>query len=270
MITRSNIITDIKNTNTIAAIHDLEKFAKIKWGVEDIDLTGLDANAMQGTFAVMDRAIERYPELRGTVKSLKVTAMFETMTANLHGSLRFDSTDYANGNFEIAKQGYANYVELGIYPTGTALEDAGVHELGHMLEARLVKERESDWTLQKVAWEKCKHARRILDSALKRVNLNERDIAKGVRNAFPMIAQGSDDVLVGFYRGLSADVRRGIDIHSISKYATANASESFAEAFKDVVANGDNASGLSKAIMREYENYRREESLTCPCPCPLS
>lgn len=100
----------------------------------------------------------------------------------------------------------------------------GVHESAHAVEWMLLQKNSTyhyDWE-RITAWNDCTEAKRIVSQACK--NVKKTASGKGKRNAEL--------------------------ISSIFKYAQSNPSETMAEAFADVYANGNNAKPLSKEIKR--------------------
>ncbi|MCL2158622.1 MAG: hypothetical protein FWH48_04365, partial [Oscillospiraceae bacterium] len=57
----------IINIPSGATIEELENFAKEKWSVDKIDITGLDPDAVGGTF----EAMEQYPQLRNRIIEIR-------------------------------------------------------------------------------------------------------------------------------------------------------------------------------------------------------
>jgi len=60
-----NSILDITNANTL---EELSIFARAEWGVESIDIAGLDASAVKGSFEAMNKVFMDHPELVGKIK----------------------------------------------------------------------------------------------------------------------------------------------------------------------------------------------------------
>ena len=114
--------------------------------------------------------------------------------------------------------------KTGFWVKNTTPESIGVHEAAHGVEWALINANPAyEFEFQKVlAWNDCTEAASIVSEACK--NIKKTEYGKGKTNK---------------------DM-----ISAISKYATASKSETMAEAFADVYANGDNASPLSKEIKR--------------------
>lgn len=107
---------------------------------------------------------------------------------------------------------------------GVSPESIGVHEAAHGLEWVLLQVNPAyDYDFQRVlAWNQCTEAKGIVSQACK--NVKKTVFGKGKVN--------------------------GKLISDISTYATTNASETMAEAFADVYANGEGANPLSVEIKR--------------------
>jgi hypothetical protein len=112
----------------------------------------------------------------------------------------------------------------GFWISNASPASIGAHETGHAVEWLMLESNKSyqyDW--QRIdAWNKCTEAKGVVSQACK--NVKKTEYGKGKRN-FQLIA-------------------------GVSRYAQENASETMAESFADVYANGENANPLSIEIVR--------------------
>jgi SPP1 gp7 family putative phage head morphogenesis protein len=231
-----NSILDITNANTL---EELSNFAKAQWGVESIDIAGLDARAVKGTFEAMDKVFRDYPVLAGKVKTID-TNTDKVMTTEHVGfgdyRIAFNPTYYSD--IENIKREYADKAsDLSHYfPAGTNWTNVGVHELGHVLHGIVLDEKYYDvietggydraWVSRGRDRARYETAGQILDVAW-----------KNAKKAHP------DD-----YPDI---ISLKIATNEISEYAIVNNNEAIAEAFGDVRSNGKNANKLSIEIVKE-------------------
>ena len=124
-------------------------------------------------------------------------------------------------------------VAKGWWPKGTTVASIGSHETGHGVEAVLIKlcgRYQYRWE-ETQAWNDCTEAKLIRSEATKAIK--KTPYGKGKKN-------------VELYQ-------------AVSRYANDNASETMAECFADVMANGQNANPLSLKIfeiaLRMYNSY---------------
>jgi len=230
-------------------IAELEQYVKDRWGVQDVNLQGLDVEAVRGQFEAMDRAIQANPELKGAIRSISGKDIDGMMTTNLSGDIFFNNVDFAQGNLESLKTKYARGVESGFHVKGTTWEHMGVHELGHRFEAEMIHSRSVTYATKVRDWNSGNTADRVVNDAIKGVRLPNDVIAQGVRNIAPGVASQSNQELMQLYRGFHADGRRATRIASISRYASTSSSEAIADAFLDSTINGNNANPVSLRIM---------------------
>ncbi|MCL1988120.1 MAG: DUF1073 domain-containing protein [Firmicutes bacterium] len=248
-----------ENITKSAKLTSCENMATQKWGVQSCDLTGLDDTAMEQTFAEMNKVFEKFPELKGQLKEIKavsssnsdidVNSFMDTTLDTMRINIDFFGTD----NIKQTKKFRREDVENGHAPKGTEdITSIAVHELGHLLEAKLVNK--SEPINNRVnAWNDCKYSSKIVDSAIDSVKLTNDEIVRGMHNLDDISKKVAKSTLINQYNNSTLQTQRDPKIASISGYAITLPAETLAEAFTDIWFNGNKANSLSCAIMQEYE-----------------
>lgn len=195
----------------------------------------LDFGSVKSALSGLESVLDKVPGLKATLKKVKtsksgvMSCSGENITFNPHYFEKSERIQKA-----CAEQSASRYWVKNASPASI-----GAHECAHAVEWMLLQQNpalEYDW--QRIdAWNKCTEAKKIVSQACK--NIKKTDFGKGKRNIEL--------------------------ISTISRYAHDTASETMAEAFADVYANGENASPLSLEIERltletikTYEGSRSE------------
>ncbi len=163
------------------------------------------------------------------------------------GQIWFNPKYYSN--IEKIKKAYNDSLMINHFPTGTNWTNPGVHEMGHRLNAEVIKKRTLLAFNYKNDWNSGKTAKIIVDIALKNIKITDDIILRGIRTFYPNLINNSDKELILLYKSLEPEKKRNIKITSISKYAAKNDTETLAEAFSDVHSNGQNANPISISIV---------------------
>jgi len=197
---------------------DLEDYARKKWGVENVNLNGLDVNAVRGTFESMDKAFEIWPELKGQVHGIGQVRNMALMTTHIPANstektINFNPAPYrqSSNDYNAVKnlnRDYSRRVASGFFPQNTTWKDSGVHELGHIAHY-LLEERKPNMTVDKIV----------------------NDAWNRVKNRY------------------TSDITQPEAIQQISTYSTYRFEDTIAEAFNDVFVNEKNAQPLSREIV---------------------
>lgn len=195
----------------------------------------LDFGSVKSALSGLESVLDKVPGLKATLKKVKtsksgvMSCSGENITFNPHYFEKSERIQKA-----CAGQSASRYWVKNASPASI-----GAHECAHAVEWMLLQQNpalEYDW--QRIdAWNKCTEAKKIVSQACN--NVKKTDFGKGKRNIEL--------------------------ISTISRYAHDTASETMAEAFADVYANGENASPLSLEIERltletikTYEGSRSE------------
>jgi len=222
---------NIKEANTINDVRDfseLKKYLKTKLDINNVtdEILELDFNAIKETCTAMEETFNEFPQLKGFVKEL-YTSKSGIMScspedSNFNGvRISFNPNYYKD--IKKLKKVYDEDVSTGFHPRGTTYAISGVHELGHAVEAILVKKRNLDYNSTRATyWNDCIISKEIVSEAAKKAK----------------------KTLVG-------NGKKNFELkNSISGYALSDSSECMAEAFSDYFTNKENASILSIEIMK--------------------
>jgi hypothetical protein len=205
-------------------LEDLADYARNEWGVSDIDIGGLNVGAIKETFAVMESAVENYPQLKGAVREIgqKTNATMGT-TPIQGGGFRLDINPnyFGDGGIEGYKDMYANAMGYGYFTHRSDWSHTGVHELGHVAHGLLAQDGASNFEAFAKDWNNHKTPTKIVSEAW-----------KAVKAEYPK------------------DTYKGDAIAKISTYAKRSDSETIAEAFVNVFVKKDAAEPLSREIVK--------------------
>lgn len=216
----------IKSISECRNFDDLTSYLKDSYGITVSDtVKSLDFTTVQQSMTGIEQVMHEFPQAQKTLQSIG-TSNSGVMCASFNGSINFNPNYYADGNAKVATamvQGNTT----GFHPKNTGVLEAGSHEMGHLLERTLIEMQNlSDDALSRLskiqAWNKSEQAKSIISSACK--TAKKTDEGKGLVNG-----------------QLKAQV---------SGYATKNDSECLAECVADYIANGENASILSKEVWK--------------------
>lgn len=197
----------------------------------DIDeaVKKLDFETVDRAISGVESVIKEYPELANNIA--KVTTTNDGIMSCNGADISFNPAYFKEEKIDTLKEIIKNYTESGYFPKNTSLESFGAHETGHAVEWLIIENRPYDYDFQRnLDWNSCQTAKEIVSQACR--NVKKTEYGKGKRN---------------------------IDlIAAISGYAKKTRSETVAESFADVCANGKNANPLSIEIKRQaMEMYNK-------------
>lgn len=199
----------------------LEKHFKKVYNIDiDKSVTELDFHEIKRALRGVEKALEEYPDLAKSIKTIK-TSNNGVMSCNGE-EIHFNPRYYSQSGkiADLCKEGN----RTGFWVKNASPESIAYHECGHGMERVLIdSNREYGFDFERtMAWNKGVEAKRIVSQACK--NIKKTPYGRGKINA---------------------ELKR-----NISRYAIENPSETMAEAFADIYANGDNANPLSKEIRK--------------------
>lgn len=193
------------------------------------DVESLDFDAVRETLVGLEYAMNDIPGLKGKVQNVK-TGRSGVMSCN--GTDVTFNPNYYNSKKRIDDE-ISTCTKSGWWPPNTSRASIAVHECSHAFESVTI-DANSAYTSRYervIAWNNCTEAKAVVSQACK--NVKKTEYGKGKKN----------EELKG----------------AISGYAKTNPSETWAEAFADCYANGENANPLSKEIRRlaieRYNNH---------------
>lgn len=199
----------------------LEEYLQREYNVSvDSSVKKLDFGSVRDALSGLESVVDRYPGLKKYIR--KLTTSKSGMMSCSGEEVTFNP--YYFESAERVADTCDKSTATGWWVKNASSASIGAHETAHALEWLLIQSNgnyEYDW--QRIdAWNKCTEAKRIVSQACK--NVKKTEYGKGKKNAEL--------------------------ISAISRYAQSTASETMAEAFADIYANGENASPLSLEIER--------------------
>lgn len=222
---------DIIKVEECQNINELSNYLDSKYTINvDDDVKKLNFNSVKKCLSGAEAVINEFPELGDLLENINVKSSGVMSCSGKEISFNGIYFDNENKLIDICK----TQSESGFWIKNSSPQTLGVHEAAHGVENLLINlNSEYSYDFEKVlAWSNCTEASRIVTQACK--NIKKTAYGKGKKKW---------ELLEG-----------------ISKYASKNASETMAEAFADVYANGKNANPLSIEIKRltveKYKNYK--------------
>lgn len=208
----------ISETKDFATLDD---YLKQRYDISvDKSVKSLDFGSVRNALSGLESVLDKVEGLADTIKKVK-TSKSGVMSCSGE-NITFNPTYFSDGA-KILKS-CEDMSSSNWWIKNSSPASIGAHECAHAVEWMMLQKSPSyeyDW--QRVdAWNKCTEAKKIVSQACK--NVKKTEFGKGKRN-FQLV-------------------------NSISRYAGETASETMAEAFADVYANGENASPLSIEIER--------------------
>lgn len=210
------------------SLAELSQYMNRTYGMEmDRTLSRIDFDVARNLSDAVEGMLAEFPGIGGA--DLRLTATLKGNNAyagtTVEGVIMLHPGIFSSEGNAVAA--YREDLDAGFHPRGTAYQSIIVHEMGHQIEAAILRKRYpgTDRKAQQArsaAWRQGTAASELVSRALDRV-------APGWQQN----------------RKLAAD-----QVARISKYATSDVSETVAEAISDYYSNRRNASPLSKEIWR--------------------
>lgn len=216
---KMNIVNS--NLNSISTQEALKQYMNSKYDIQlDDSISKLNIDTVKGAISGVETVINDYPDVGKFLKS-GITSSSGVMSCT--GSKVSFNPDYFSDDYKL-RETCTNMSKRGFWVKNASPTSIGVHEAAHGVEWALIQANRKYVTDgQRVsAWNNCSEATDIVREACD--NLKSTPYGAG---------KSSTEL-----------------IRSISTYAMENDSETMAEAFADVYANGENAQPLSKEITR--------------------
>lgn len=201
----------------------LEKTVKKEYNVQKAKLKGLDKRALLDTLNNMNKVYKDFPQIKNKLKEISV---IEHPNGGLNITPDIKDNKYIMeinkkfyGDINTVRKQYKNDVKNGFHPKNTTYEDLGNHELGHCVSYEIIKNRYADKNLIIKDWNNDITTKEIVEKAFNNLGISDKMSQNLLRN-------------------------------NISKYARTKYSETIGEAFADYYKNKNNASVLSKEIIK--------------------
>ena len=199
----------------------LDKYLHNAYNISvDKSVKDLDFGSVKDALVGLESVVKKAPGLKASLKRVAtsksgvMSCSGENITFNPHYFKTAEKIQKSCADMSASRYWVKNASPASI----------GAHETAHAIEWMMIQKNpayEYDWQRIDV-WNKCKEAKQIVSQACK--NVKKTEFGKGKRNVEL--------------------------ISTISRYAHDTASETMAEAFADVYANGKDASPLSVEIER--------------------
>ena len=199
----------------------LDKYLQKAYNVSvEKSVRALDFGSVRDALAGVESVLDKVIGLKGSLK--RVTTSKSGVMSCSGENITFNPYHFATS--KRIQKACADMSASRYWVKNASPASIGVHETAHAVEWMLLRKNTAyqyDW--QRIdAWNKCTEAKKIVSQACK--NVKKTPFGKGKRNVEL--------------------------ISTISRYAHDTASETMAEAFADVYANGKDASPLSLEIER--------------------
>ena len=215
-----------KTPSSVADVEDfeeLDKYLKKEYNVSvDDAVKGLSFKPVLSVLTGCESVISEFPKVAKTLKALVTSKSGVMSCSGSSGKISFNPHYFSDEKKLISDCERMSKSRWWVPNSSPA--SIGAHETGHAVEWLMIKSNKSymyEW--QRIdAWNKCTEAKGVVSQACK--NIKKTEYGKGKRNA---------ELISG-----------------ISRYGQENASETMAEAFADIYANGEKANPLSLEIMR--------------------
>ena len=228
----------VKSVEDVKDFTGLDKYLQKTYNVTVEDaVKKLNFSAVKSVLTGCESVIRDFPNVAKTLKALVTSKSGVMSCSGSSGKISFNPT-YFKDDQKLIEDCKKQSDSRWWIPNATPAS-IGAHETGHAVEWLMIQSNKAymyDW--QRIeAWNKCAEAKGLVSQACK--NIKKTEYGKGKKN-FQLIS-------------------------GVSRYAQENASETMAEAFADIFANGDKANPLSLEIMRltketlkTYEGGRSE------------
>lgn len=200
-----------------------EKQIEKEYSVDKVRMKGIDKKVLSNILNNMDKVYDDFPQLRGQIKeiqSIKHPYGGLNITPDLEDNKYIMQINRNKFNDErISTKEYSKDLKAGFHPKGTTYKDMGIHELGHSIVYRIIKNKYGNPKAIANDWNKNITAKEIVEKAFKNLGISDK---------------------------LTKDILR----KQISNYATSDYGETIGEAFADYYANGNTSKSLSKEIIK--------------------
>lgn len=214
----------VQESANMAGVKDftaLDRYLKERYNIiVDKSVKSLDFENVRSALTGIESVFVEFPDVANTVK--QITTSKSGVMACAGEKITFNPKYFTEHEkmLELCKNSSASHWWI----ENATPASIGAHETAHAIEWMMLQLNSVyDYSWQRIeAWNKCTEAKKLVSQACK--NIKKTAYGKGKKNAEL--------------------------ISSISRYAQDTASETMAEAFADVYANGENANPLSAEIKR--------------------
>lgn len=226
-------------------VKELQDFMREKWGLRDVDLSGLDPVIVQQTAVGLEKINAADPSLK-LIENLRVVraggdAFLSVAPHFTHGEFDGYALQIGKGfaSLGMRKQleaRIADFVKNGMMPNGASIESLAFHEAGHMID--LTQSVAMYASRHKISYAEACRNRNILDL----IGWNS-DV--GTIYSKYVLEKAQKKYILKYRKRILARDMASL----ISKNAEDNAFELLSEAVHDFGVNGENANEISKMIV---------------------
>lgn len=200
-----------------------EKQIEKEYSIDKVRMKGIDKKVLSNILTNMEKVYDDFPQVKGQIKeiqSIKHPYGGLNITPDLEDNKYIMQINRNKFNDEkIATKEYSKDLKAGFHPMGTTYKDMGIHELGHSIVYRIIKNKYSNPKSIANDWNKNITSKEIVEKAFKNLGINDK---------------------------MAKDILR----KQISNYAISDYGETIGEAFADYYANGNISKSLSKEIIK--------------------
>ena len=207
---------------------DLSRYMRDNFGVRmDRSVSRVDFEVTREMSSGIEAMLGEFPGITGS--GLRITGRVPGGTAyagtTVNGEILLHPGVLTSP--EAVKRAYERDLRTGYHPEGTGTVNIVIHEMGHQIEAELIR-------------------RRIPGNSAE-AKTRRSDAWRNGTVAHEIVSKALDRAAPGWHQ----DPQKAADqIGRISRYATSDPSETVAEAISDYYSNRRNAKPLSKEIWR--------------------
>ena len=186
-------------------------------------MKGVDKKLLNNILTNMNKVYNDFPQVKGQIKEIQsISHPYGglNITPDIKDDKYIMQINRNKFNDEkMTEKEYNRDLKSGFHPKGTTYKDMGIHELGHCVTYKIIRNKYS--TPKQIAndWNKNITSKEIVEKSFKNLGISDK---------------------------LTKDILR----KQISNYTSIDYGETIGEAFADYYANGKNSKSLSKEIIK--------------------
>ena len=200
-----------------------EKQIERKYNINKVRMKGVDKKLLNNILTNMNKVYNDFPQVKGQIKEIQsISHPYGglNITPDIKDDKYIMQINRNKFNDEkMTEKEYNRELKSGFHPKGTTYKDMGIHELGHCVTYKIIRNKYS--TPKQIAndWNKNITSKEIVEKSFKNLGISDK---------------------------LTKDILR----KQISNYTSIDYGETIGEAFADYYANGKNSKSLSKEIIK--------------------
>ena len=200
-----------------------EKQIERKYNINKVRMKGVDKKLLNNILTNMNKVYNDFPQVKGQIKEIQsISHPYGglNITPDIKDDKYIMQINRNKFNDEkMTEKEYNRDLKSGFHPKGTTYKDMGIHELGHCVTYKIIRNKYS--TPKQIAndWNKNITSKEIVEKSFKNLGISDK---------------------------LTKDILR----KQISNYTSIDYGETIGEAFADYYANGKNSKSLSKEIIK--------------------